>query len=255
MGTTLIYRFSPYFFLFLFPLLLAAQEQILVPETVFVKGGTFIMGNNTGQPDESPEHEVLVNDFHISKYEITVEQYQQFCEDVNKKLPKQEVWSKYNHPAIYVSWYDAVEYCKWLSKKTGKKFRLPTEAEWEFAARGGLKSKGYKYSGGDSLHLVGWCADNIPEKGTQPVGELAPNELGLYDMSGNVWEWCHDRYQKDYYKNKVRNNPKGPEIGNWRIVRGGSWADDSMKATCNYRQSNIPANAGFNDGFRVVLTE
>lgn len=230
-------------------------SQNIEPEMVFVEGGTFIMGNEHGDEDEAPIHEVTVNDFYISKYEITVDLYETFCSATGRGEPRTESWSKANHPAIYVSWYDAVEFCKWLSKETGKNYRLPTEAEWEFAAKGGKKTLKLKYAGSNVIDSVAWYQGSIPEDGTQAVGSLKPNELGLYDMSGNVWEWCSDIYKKDYYAKSEKDNPKGPKSGNWRIVRGGSWADKAFHARVTYRQSNLPANSGFNDGFRVVMTK
>lgn len=231
------------------------HAQTIEPQMVFVEGGTFMMGDKNGDEDERPAHEVKIDDFYIGKFEITVHQFELFCSATGREAPRTESWSKANHPVIYVSWYDAVEYCKWLSKETNKNYRLPTEAEWEYAARGGKLSKGFKFSGGENIDSIAWYQGSIPEDGTQPVGTLKENELGLYDMSGNVWEWCADIYQKDYYGKSETTNPKGPGFGNWRIVRGGSWADKAFHARVTYRQSNIPANAGFNDGFRVVMTK
>ena len=125
-----------------------------------------------------------------------------------------------NQPVVGISWHDAVAYCEWLSKQTGQTYRLPTEAEWEYAARGGKESKGFYYAGSNELDEVGWYNENSEAK-TQPVGEKKPNELGLYDMSGNVWEWCQDWYG-DYPQGTLRD-PKGPDTGQYRVLRGGSW--------------------------------
>ncbi|PID89779.1 MAG: hypothetical protein CSA05_00540 [Bacteroidia bacterium] len=231
------------------------HSQPFEPKMVFVKGGEFIMGNNDGDDDEKPAHQVFLNDYYIGQYEVTMGEFENFCSATGREPVRKESWSRANHPAIYVTWDMAVEYCKWLSKETGKKYRLPTEAEWEYAARGGEKSQGYKYSGNNDIDEVAWYQGSIPEDGTQPVGSLKPNELGIYDMSGNVWEWCSDIYQKDYYTKSDKKNPKGAKRGNWRIVRGGSWAGKARQARVTYRQSNLPVNSGFNDGFRVVMTE
>jgi formylglycine-generating enzyme required for sulfatase activity len=244
---------SSIFCIFLF--IPTTSGQKIEPEMVFVEGGTFIMGSDDGDEDEKPKHEVKINNFYMSKYEITVDEYRNFCSATGRNFGEEESWSKANHPAIYVSWNIATEYCKWLSSETNKKYRLPTEAEWEYAAAGGKKSKGYKYSGNENIDQVAWYQGSIPEDGTQPVGSLDPNELGIYDMSGNVWEWCLDTYKSDYYSVSEKENPKGAKTGNWKIVRGGSWADKASYARITYRQSNLPGNAGFNDGFRIVREE
>jgi formylglycine-generating enzyme required for sulfatase activity len=143
-------------------------------------------------------------------------------------------------PVERVSWYDSIEFCNKKSEMEGLEkcysgsgdnikcdftkngYRLPTEAEWEYAARGGNKSRGYKYAGSNNIAEVAWYSSNSNHK-THPVGQKQPNELGIYDMSGNVWEWCNDRYDKNYYKNSPRNNPQGPKSGNSYVLRGGSW--------------------------------
>ncbi|NJO01891.1 MAG: formylglycine-generating enzyme family protein, partial [Bacteroidia bacterium] len=130
--------------------------------------------------------------------------------------------SEYNHPVIHVSWNDAVAYCQWRSKKEGATWRLPTEAEWEYAARGGNQSRGYRYAGDNDPNAVSWHVENAGHK-THTVGEKRPNELGLYDMSGNVLESCQDWYDKDYYQNSPQANPQGPSDGSYRVFRGGSW--------------------------------
>ena len=153
--------------------------------------------------------------------------------------------------SINVSWYDAIAYCKWLSKETGKHFRLPTEAEWEYASRGGITSAHYKYSGSNSIDNVGWYSDNSGVK-THTVGTKRSNELGLYDMSGNVWEWCNDYYNSSYYGSSPSSNPKGPSSGTSRVLRGGSW--DLVKYNCRSagRSGNYPDGRDGYYGFRIA---
>ena len=175
------------------------------PEMVFVKGGTFMMGSEEGEANEKPVHPVSLSDFYIGKYPVTFAEYDRYCEATKRPKPDDNGWGRGTRPVINVSWDNADDYCDWLSEKTGQKYRLLTEAEWEFAARGGIKSKGRKYSGSNHLDEVGWYWENSGEKRlsgewkidiitknncrTHPVGEKAPNELSLHDMSGNVWEW------------------------------------------------------------------
>ncbi len=243
-------------------LTLLAQKE---PTMVLVKGGTFTMGSNKSEPDERPQHKVTLSNYYIGKYEITVKQYKEYCKATRKRMPanpqkewyeqhdmarKPWVW-KDNYPITNVTWTDAAGYCKWLSKKTGKKYALPTEAQWEFAAKGGTSSKKYKFSGGDNPKQVSWFDETTYEKGPMAVGRLKPNELGIYDMSGNVWEWCSDRYGR-YSKGKQKN-PKGPSKGSFRVIRGGSWyyVEEMVKVTT--RDGPYPHYTNFNYGFRVVI--
>ncbi len=242
------------------------QAQAYLPEMVFVKGGTFTMGNSKAGPDEAPEHKVTLSDFYIGKYEITVEQYRQFCKEANYRFPsapsepdwyeehyeiKKWVW-KDRHPVVKINWFDASAYCKWLSKKTGKKYRLPTEAEWEYVAKGGSKSKGYSYSGSNNLSEVAWFDETTYERGTMPVGTLKANELGIHDLNGNAWEWCLDYFDMHYYKKSPKVNPKGPKNGQFRVIRGGSWYYVSDMATTTGRDGPYPEFSNWNYGFRVV---
>ena len=257
------------------------------PEMVFVQGGTFQMGQpdpNIGGckncDDEQPVHTVRVRDFYLGKYEVSVREFAQFINETGYKTDaEREGWSywrdgdswkkkngiywkhdvkgnlrpssEYNHPVIHVSWNDATEYCKWLSKKTGKNFRLPTEAEWEYAASGSNKSRGYTYAGSNDLDEVAWYEFNSGSK-THPVGQKEPNELGLYDMSGNVWEWCNDWYDPDYYKNSPGNNPKGPSSGSYRVLRGGSWGNVRQGCRVANRGRSNPSNQLSGLGFRLA---
>ena len=151
-----------------------------------------------------------------------------------------------------VSWEDCQTFISKLNSLTGKKFRLPTEAEWEFAARGGIKSKGYKYSGSNTLGDVAWYGDNSVNK-THDVGTKNPNELGLYDMSGNVWEWCNDWWR--YYSSSPSNNPTGPSSGTDRVSRGGSWLNDASYCRSSNRNYGTPGNRDHNLGLRLCLSE
>ncbi len=228
------------------------------------------MSNN----DERPQHTVTVNDFYIGKYEVTNKQYCKFLNAINcnsngsyndseygnveyidmddgdcqinynngKFIPEN---GKDNYPVIEVTWYGANAFAKWAGG------RLPTEAEWEFAARGGKQSNGYKYSGSNNIDDVAWYWNN-GGKHTHQVGTKSPNELGIYDMSGNVWEWCHDWYDKKYYKKRLRNNPQGPSSGKYRVLRGGSWFNGPGLCRVADRGRSYPDNTDYDYGFRVA---
>ncbi|OQY02808.1 MAG: hypothetical protein B6I20_06400 [Bacteroidetes bacterium 4572_117] len=252
---------------FISTILLCVSTQLtfsqILPKLIFVRGGAFQMGNNNAGTDEKPVHTVILSDFSIGKYEVTVAEYKVFCRETKKKMPplpnkqwyeehedvKKWVWRN-KYPMLNVSWNDAMAYCKWLSKKTGQKYTLPTEAQWEYAARGGQKSNNYKFSGSNNINMVAWYDETTHEKGPRPVGLLKPNELGIYDMSGNAWEWCFDKYGR--YKGTVSRNPKGPKNGNFRVIRGGSWyyIDDMARITS--RDGPYPHYANYNYGFRLV---
>lgn len=204
------------------------------------------MGSNNGDDDEKPVHSVTVSDFYIGKYEVTQAQWKAIMGD-NPSYFKN---CGGNCPVESVSWNDVQEFIKKLNAKTGKKYRLPTEAEWEYAARGGTKSKGYKYAGSNNIDEVAEYEGNNDTK-TKPVGGKKPNELGLYDMSGNVWEWCNDWYGD--YSSSSQTNPKGPSSGSDRVFRGGSWFYDAGRCRVANRSYNSP-NCSFNFlGFRLVL--
>ena len=249
-----------------------------IPEFVMVEGGSFEMGSSSGYSEESPEHEVTLNSFSMSKYEITNKQYCAFLNErgnqseggtewlhlegiyvdkckISRESDRFVVESGYeDHPVIYVSWFGARAYCTWLSSKIGEEVRLPTEAEWEYAARGGKKSRGYTYSGSDSIGEVAWYANNSNDR-VQKVGGKSPNELGLYDMTGNVWEWCSDWYDEDYYSPSPSRNPKGPSSGTRRVLRGGSWLIYASYCRVANRGDGNPVNRFLNLGFRVALPQ
>lgn len=215
---------------------------------VFVKGGTFQMGNNNGLKDEKPMHRVTVGDFYIGRYEVTQKQWKDIM-GTNPSGLKGD-----NLPVGQVSWNDIQEFLEKLNQKTGKNYRLPTEAEWEYAARGGNKSKGYRYSGSFDIGSVAWYKKNSNRK-IYPVGQKQSNELGIYDMSGNVAEWCSDWYDSNYYSSSPENNPKGPEDGKYRICRGG--ASDGIKdGNCRIssRSRMSPDYRWYNKGFRIVCS-
>ncbi len=218
---------------------------------IFVKGGQYMMGRNSGSPDESPAHKVNINDFYIGKYEVTVGDYKTFCKEMNYSMPENsEDWNN-QQPVTYVDWFDANAYCQWLGEKTGKKFRLPTEAEWEYAAKGGAKSKNYIFSGSDNINDVGWYKTNSEGVKYSKVGSLSPNELNIFDMSGNVWEWCYDWYNEKYYQQSPVHDPQGPRIGKLKTGRGGSWHDPAVPVTYRFYMS-LTAGSSFM-GFRVVM--
>jgi formylglycine-generating enzyme required for sulfatase activity len=220
--------------------------------------------------DEQKEHNVNLTTFEISKFEVTVWEWKQFIKANKMKMPSKPTWGwQDNHPINGVTWNEAIAYCNWLSKKEklqpvySKKgpnficnfkangYRLPTEAEWEFAAKGGTLSKGFKYSGSNSLDDIAWHKGN--STGTpHTIGTKLPNELGLYDMSGNVWEWCWDWYNKDFYKLEKGDNPRGPEMGNRRSVRGGSWDSQANYVRPANRISTEPNKTHEFYGFRVA---
>ena len=276
-------------------LLLAALSLSRSVEFVLVEKGSFIMGDvlEDGYDYEKPTHKVtLTYNFYIGKYETTFDEYDAFCKATSTTKPDDWGFGRGRKPVIGVSWWDAIAYCNWLSEKEslpkaydsegnildkdGKittdpskvvGYRLPTEAEWEYAARGGNKSKGYKYSGSDNINDVAWYWQNSGDKylsgnrdwnammknscRTQEVGKKAPNELGIYDMSGNVWEWCSDK--SDNYSSSAETNPYN-KSGSRRVLRGGSWEShvDCVRVAFRYRDS--PSYSDYHFGFRICRT-
>jgi len=226
----------------------ATTKPTFTIEMVYVQGGTFTMGCTSEQgsdcdADESPTHQVMVSTFYMSKYEITQKQWVEIMGS-NPSYFKGD-----NLPVEQVSWEDVQDFIRKLNLKTGKQYRLPTEAEWEYAARGGTKSKGYKYSGSNTLSNVAWYDDNSGRE-THPVGSKFPNELGLYDMSGNVWEWCGDWYGN--YGSSAQTNPAGPSSGSYRVFRGGSWDFSAGGCRVTFRFSYYPGYRMSSIGFRLV---
>jgi formylglycine-generating enzyme required for sulfatase activity len=223
------------------------------PEMVEVKGGSFVMGDESGDKDEKPTHEVQVNTFSIARTETTVRQWRAFCSATKRTMPEAPWFGlKDDHPVVNISWDDAIAYCTWLSTTNKRHYRLPTEAEWEFAARGGGKSKGYPYSGAKVPDSIAWFSSH--SNGTMPVALKLPNELGLYDMTGNVWEWCNDWYEAGYYALKVKDNPQGPQSGKFYTLRGGAWDIGARNSRNTYRNPLSPTSRNHNKGFRVACS-
>lgn len=230
-------------------------------DMIMVKGGAFMMGCNAKKrdcrDDELPLHDVVLSDFYISKYEITYAQYDLFCENTNRKKLHDFGWGRGNRPVVFVSWYDAKAFCKWLSEISGENYRLPTEAEWEYAAKGGNKNKGFIYAGSDNANKVAWYLpanhprpDSLTYMKTQLVGNKKPNKLGLYDMSGNAWEWCDDGYSKNFYKESPTNNPRNKSLA--RVARGGGWKNELSYCLITNRDFDSPKMKDYDLGFRIA---
>ncbi len=221
--------------------------QVREPEMVLVEGGSFLMGSVNGGGDEKPVHRVHVGDFYIGRYEVTqAEWYSLMADDTSHRY----FGGCDSCPVERVSWGHAMEYINRLNALTGKHYRLPTEAEWEYAARGGKFSKGYKYSGSNKADSVAWTDGNSGNR-IHPVGRKKPNELGLYDMSGNVFEWCSDWFAYHYYRESPGENPRGPESGTKRVMRGGSWFFDRNGIRCADRDHGNPDFRYGYVGFRL----
>ena len=218
---------------------------------IAVAGGTFTMGATSEQQnydnDEKQTHTVTLSDYYIGETEVT----QELWAAVMGSNPS---WFSGNmqRPVEYVSWDDCQTFIQKLNRLTGANFRLPTEAEWEFAARGGRNSRGYQYSGSSNLDDVAWYTYNSSDT-THPVKTKSPNELGIYDMSGNVWEWCQDWYSSSYYSSSPQNNPTGPSSGSYRVFRGGSWFNYARDCRSANRSSRTPVFRHYNLGLRLVL--
>jgi formylglycine-generating enzyme required for sulfatase activity len=219
-------------------------------ELVFIKGGCFQMGDTfgDGKSEEKPVHEVCVGDFLMGKYEVTQDQWRW----VMGKNPSEYKECGGGCPVENISWKDSQEFISRLNKRTGKSLRLPTEAEWEYAARSGGKRE--KWGGTSIESELGEYAwyDNNSGNSTHPVGQKKPNGLGLYDMSGNVWEWCADWYDEDYYQRSSKDNPSGPRSGSFRVLRGGCWYQPpyGVRASRRYRPS--PSTQYGDIGFRLA---
>jgi len=217
------------------------------PEMVLVEGGVFAMGCTDDEclTMELPTHQVTLSDFKIAKLLVTQEMWE-FYMDYNLSYFK----SAPLLPVEHVLWNETQMFIRNINAATGKNYRLPTEAEWEYAARGGKLSAGFKYSGSDCVECVAWCTVNSNNK-THPVGTKDPNELGIYDMSGNVWEWCSDWF--DEYKGDSQINPTGPAQGVAHVVRGGHWDLGPKRCRVSSRHIGEPGNNDDFVGFRLVL--
>ena len=224
---------------------LSAELNKLINNMVYVSGGTFIMGGDDSS-DQMPTHSVTLSSYYICKYEVT----QVLWRAVMGSNPSN--FKGNNLPVENVSWYDCQTFIKRLNSYTGRNFRLPTEAEWEFAARGGNYSRHYKYSGSNDIDDVAWYIDNS-NKRPHPVGTKQANELGLYDMSGNVGEWCSD--WDGSYSSYSQTNPTGPNSGSFRVHRGGFWRYNARYCRTPERSSKTPDYCVNYIGLRLVLSK
>ena len=230
---------------------LSAELNKLINNMVYVSSGTFTMGGTSEQgsdayDDEKPTHNVTLSSYYICKYEVT----QALWRAVMGSNPSN--FKGDNLPVECVSWNDCQTFINRLNSYTGRNFRLPTEAEWEFAARGGNYSRHYKYSGSNYIGDVAWYDDNSGNR-THPVGTKQPNELGLYDMSGNVYEWCSDWYGS--YSSYSQSDPTGPNSGSYRVKRGGSWGGGAGFCRSSSRNYFTPGFGSYDLGLRLVLSQ
>lgn len=241
------------------PALLPSRSgrDVEVPALVRIPAGWFLMGSDSGQDNEKPVHRIWVDEFLLSACQVTNAEYGHFPRDTGSLPPP--FWNDpaFNHPeqpVVGVSWHDAVSYCEWLSRSTGRKFRLPTEAEWERAARGGREQTLYPWGDLPPQALPEYASRSADSWKTGPelVGRGEANAYGLFNMCDNVHEWCSDWYAADYYQNSPERNPRGPETGGRRASRGGSWRHH-IKMSRGAARSSIPPEFKYADyGFRVA---
>ena len=233
-------------------------------DMVFIAAGVCAIGSDEHEAknDEMPRHTVYLSAFYIDRHEVTNIEYQQFVLATGHPPPfVDRPWAEpYNWkgtaypdgagclPVVLVSWHDAQAYAQWAGK------RLPTEAEWEKASRGGLVNLKYPFANDLELHQANFDKGLIRRKRLLPVGSFKPNGYGLYDTAGNVWEWCQDWYDEDYYKISSNQNPPGPEQGLYRVLRGGSWLNDKKFLRCSQRGKNVPEYKSYTLGFRCALS-
>ncbi|MCO6487086.1 MAG: formylglycine-generating enzyme family protein [Phaeodactylibacter sp.] len=224
-------------------------------DMIRVEGGTFRMGDDDSEEAldrEQPAHEVKLENFYIAKYPVT----QSLWKSVMGEENNPSAFKGESRPVENVSREDALAFISQLNQLTNQAYRLPSEAEWEYAARGGRKSQGYTYAGGNEIAEVGWCNENSGGE-TKAVGLKKPNELGLFDMSGNVYEWCldwfGDRYYQECLEGGTANNPRGPETGTYRIFRGGCWNYSPERCRVAYRHHDRPWRGYPYLGFRLVM--
>ncbi len=253
-----------------------AEVRALVDETlknmVFVKGGSFMMGDYVHVPisegryaaywdndwDSKPAHKVVLDSFHIGKYEVTFREYDIYTHATNKPtlapraLKVKMPYRQPDKPAVKLTWQEARDYCHWLGRLTGLPFDLPTEAQWEYAARSRGRYVGFATDTG--LADIGRNFPPFEEYG-HPVGKFPPNPLGIYDMSANVDEWVLDWYAEDYYQDSPEKNPKGPEFGTKKVVRGGSYLESPGGSTVYGRKALEPDSRIYNQGFRCVINQ
>ena len=244
----------------------AGCSRVQEPKMALIKGGCFEMGDvfGDGDADERPVHKVCLDDFYLGVYEVTQEQWQRVMGDNPATFKKGG-----SYPVETVSWDDVQDFIRQLNLDAGKSYRLPTEAEWEYAAReGGRHEQFDAEKEGGPAPKGPWLvnlesregfrrihADSGPRRDEpMPVGSFKPNRLGLYDMTGNVWEWIADGYDADYYRNSVTNNPKGPASSEYRVIRGGSWGALTRNLRVTNRNRLTPSTRVFNVGLRLALS-
>lgn len=260
----------------------------LLPELALIPSGDFVMGSDDGEEDERPAHRVHLDDFLIGVHPVTNAEYARFVRDAGHRPPaiyelplvvtagspdrerafrssgQPYVWTeadpprdRLDHPVTLVRWDDAVAYCAWLSAATGRPMRLPTEAEWEKAARGGHEGKRYPWGDRLDRNMANFLVDpsQKPSQGTTPCRAYPPNGYGLFDVIGNVWEWVQDWYDPAYYASTPARNPEGPRQGTLRLVRGGGWlVADVRMLSCSHRHK-VPADTySYGIGFRVACS-
>lgn len=238
------------------------REDFAAPRMIQISGGWFLMGSDVGQDNERPVHRVWVDAFELGARQVTNAEYAQFLSATKHRKPLH--WEEPNfanplQPVVAPSWFDAMEYCEWLGRMTGRHFRLPTEAEWEFAARGGLEQKLFPWGDDPPESLTNYAARW--KTGPEPVGRTESNGYGLFDIGANVHEWCADWFDADYYEVSPERNPQGPEnspgktgqaAAGRRTSRGGSWRHFTKVSRCAAR-SSIPPEFQYADyGFRLA---
>jgi len=231
-------------------------EKALIPEMLFIPQGTFRMGNETGMDNEEPVHRICLDAFMIGKYPVTNREYGVFVEEGSTPPPpfwSEEMFCHPDKPVVGITWYEAVAFCLWLSQITARDFRMPTEAEWERAARGGLEDKLYPW-GDEHPSQRPFPGYDTLTGGPEPVGRYEPNGFGLYDTSGGVHEWCSDYYDPGYYRVSAESNPQGPESGQRRASRGGAWRHRVKFSRCAARSSLNPSYRYSDYGFRVAIS-
>jgi formylglycine-generating enzyme required for sulfatase activity len=262
-----------------------SDERIGVaqPNLARIAAGVFLMGSAEGKLDERPIHQVYLSEFFIGRYAVTHDEYARFVnatghrapaiqqlpliasgrDNLFKELAAPYVWDRRGppagrggHPVVLIGYGDAVAYCGWLSKVLARTVRLPTEAEWEKAARGGVDAQRFPWGDGElDASRCNFLTDppRKAQRGTRATGTYSPNGYGLYDVAGNVWEWVSDWYSSNYYATVEARDPQGPESGETRIVRGGSWvSEDPSMFRCAYRHEVPPDTYAYSIGFRIV---
>lgn len=249
------------------PPVTTSAQSTLEPKMARIPGGCFQMGSPTSEKDRSDDerqHQVCVESFEMGQYEVTFEEYDQFCAATKREKPRDEGWGRRKQPVINVSWADAMTYAEWLSQQTGKKYRLPTEAEWEYACRGG--KEGERYCGGNDVGQMAWYGSSFVQKTADGLGQFsrpvferppprhiglkAANGFGLYDMSGNVWEWTCSVYEKKYGGAEQKCADKNTSGS--MAVRGGSWDSNPDSVRSANRDWTGPSYRNTNRGFRLA---